>query len=358
MRCPRALQRATAPPPVEFEKLGYQKKRNGLGSLRGHAHFHAAANVMNDTDKIVKAVIGKLRIKQLQLLITLSEEKSLRKAAKAMFMTQSAASKVLQEIEGMLDMALFERTKTGLAPNAMGHCAIRYAKLITSELNNFCREVLDIRSGAGGSLVIGTIMGAVPGVLVSSLNWLRESHPNLSVEIIEGTSRHLLSLLDDGRIDLMIGRSSVSAEPYEYSYYPISGEPISVVVGGGHPDVAKRMSFAELKSYRWVVYPKKMPLRALLEKEMDLAGLSLPPNFMETDSTFITVAILRDSVGTAALLPTEVAQMFTKAGLIRILPIELKIPADTFGIVTRKGGTTTAVARMLIRFACDQTLTH
>lgn len=313
---------------------------------------------MTDADKIIKVVIGKLRIKQLQLLISLSEQKSLRNAARAMFMTQSAASKVLLEIEGMLGMTLFERTTIGLAPNAMGHCAIRYAKLITSELSNFCREVQDIQSGAGGSLVIGTIMGAVPGVLVSSLNWLRESHPNLSVEIIEGTSRHLLSLLDDGRIDLMIGRSSVSSEPYEYSYYPVSGEPISVVVGGGHPDTAERMSFADLRDHRWVVYPKKMPLRALLEKEMDLAGLSLPPNFIETDSTFITVAILRESVGMAALLPTDVAHMFTEAGLIRILPIELKIPADTFGIVTRKGGATTAVAQRLIRFACDQTRTH
>jgi DNA-binding transcriptional LysR family regulator len=311
---------------------------------------------MNDTDKILKVVIGKLRIKQLQLLISLSEHKTLRKAAKAMFMTQSAASKVLLEIEGMLEMPLFERTKTGLVPNAMGHCALRYAKLITSELNNFCREMVDIQSGAGGSLVIGTIMGAVPGVLVSALNWLRESHPNLSVEIIEGTSRHLLSLLDDGQIDLMIGRSSVSSEPYEYHYYPLSGEPISVVVGGKHPDVAERMSFAELKGYRWVVYPKKMPLRALLEKEMDLTGLSLPVNFIETDSTFITIAILRDSADTAALLPTEVATMFTRAGLIRILPIKLRVPADTFGIVTRKGGTTTAVAELLIRAACDQSL--
>ncbi|HEU0229242.1 MAG TPA: LysR family transcriptional regulator [Burkholderiaceae bacterium] len=313
---------------------------------------------MTDTDTIIKTVIGKLRIKQLQLLVALSEQKSLRNAAKAMFMTQSAASKALLEIEGMLGMTLFERTKTGLAPNPMGHCAIRYAKLITSELNNFCREVQDIQSGAGGSLVIGTIMGAVPGVLVSSLNWLRESHPNLSVEIIEGTSRHLLSLLDDGRIDLMIGRSSVSAEPYEYSYYPVSGEPISVVVGRGHPDTAEHMSFADLRGHRWVVYPKKMPLRALLEKEMDLAGLSLPANFIETDSTFITVALLRESVGMAALLPTDVANLFTEAGLIRILPIELKIPADTFGIVTRKGGATTAVAQRLIRFACDQTRTH
>ncbi|MGS1138451.1 LysR substrate-binding domain-containing protein [Castellaniella sp. UC4442_H9] len=312
--------------------------------------------IMNDADRMVKAVVSKLRIKQLQLLIALSEHKSLRKAATAMFMTQSAASKALQEIESMLGVTLFERTRAGLVPNAMGHCAIRYATLISSELTCFCREVEDIRTGAGGSLVIGTIMGAVPRILVSALASLRAAYPNLSIEIIEGTSSHLLKLLDDGRIDLMIGRPGVSAEPYEYSYYPVSGEPTSVVVGSRHPEVAGEMSFAQLRGFRWVVYPRRMPLRILLEKEMNLAGLSLPASFVETDSTFVTVAILGNSVDTAALLPTEVADMFTSVGLIRILPIDLKVPADTYGIVTRKTGTTTAVVQLLIDAARNHTL--
>jgi hypothetical protein len=35
---------------------------------------------MNDADRVLKAVVSKLRIKQLQLLISLDEHKSLRKA--------------------------------------------------------------------------------------------------------------------------------------------------------------------------------------------------------------------------------------------------------------------------------------
>lgn len=315
-------------------------------------------NNMNVRDKTLKMVIGKLRIKQLQLLIALSEQKSLHRAASTMFLTQSAASKALQEIEGMLEVTLFERTKLGLVPNAMGHCAIRYAKLITTELNNLCREVSDIRSGTGGRLAIGTIMGAIPEILVSAMNWLRTAHPGLSIEIVEGTSRELLDLLDDGRLDLLIGRSSVSQEPYEYSYYPISDEPISVVAGGGHPDVGAGMAFESLRDYRWVVYPKNMPLRVLLEQELDLAGLAAPANVIETASTFTTIALLQKSIDLVALLPTDVAVMFARVGMIRILPVRLKIPANTFGIVTRKGGMPTAVAELFIRAVREQSLAH
>ncbi|MDN5843862.1 MAG: LysR family transcriptional regulator [Alcaligenaceae bacterium] len=315
-------------------------------------------NILNIQTGTLKAVIGKLRIKQLQLLIALSEHKSLHKAAGAMFLTQSAASKALQEIEGMLEVTLFERTRVGLVPNAMGHCAIRYAKLITTELNNLCREVSDIQSGTGGRLAIGTIMGAIPDMLVSAMQWLRTAHSALSIEIIEGTSRDLLNMLDDGQLDLVIGRTSVSPEPYEYNYYPISDEPISVVAGGRHPDIENDLPFESLRDYRWVVYPKHMPLRVLLEQEMDLAGLALPVNVIETASTFATIALLQKTVDLVALLPTDVARMFAQAGMIKILPIAQNIPANTFGIVTRKGGMPTAVAELFIRAVREQSLAH
>ena len=42
--------------------------------------------------------MGRLRMKQLQLLIALDDHKSLHKASSAMSMTQSAASKALAEL--------------------------------------------------------------------------------------------------------------------------------------------------------------------------------------------------------------------------------------------------------------------
>lgn len=313
---------------------------------------------MTYSDTIIKMLTGRLRIKQLQLLIALDEKKSLHKAAAAMFMTQSAASKALQEVESMLNAVLFERTQNGLIPNALGHCAIRYAKLISTELNNFCYEVTDIQTGVGGRLAIGTIMGAIPETLVVSLNRLHAAQPNVSIEIIEGTSSHLLSLLDNGQLDLMIGRSSVSPEPFEYNYYPLSTEAISVVIGAKYSGTAKNMTFHDLEHYRWIVYPKKMPLRVLLDKELDLAGVSLPVSPIETASTFTTIAILQKSTDIIALLPTDVAKMFVQKNMIKTLPVQLKTQADTFGVVTRKGGMPTPVTEQFIGLLREQALAH
>jgi DNA-binding transcriptional LysR family regulator len=111
-------------------------------------------------------LMTRLRMKQLQLLIALDDHKSLHKASTSMSMTQSAASKALAELETMLEASLFERTKTGLVPNQFGHCVIRYARLLAAELGSLCQEVADIRSGTGGRLAVGAIMGAIPDMVV------------------------------------------------------------------------------------------------------------------------------------------------------------------------------------------------
>ncbi|MFJ1260024.1 LysR family transcriptional regulator [Cupriavidus sp. CuC1] len=295
-------------------------------------------------------LMSRLRMKQLQLLIALDDHKSLHQAASAMAMTQSAASKALQELEGMLDAPLFERSKTGMRPNQFGHCVIRYARLLATDLTALCQDMAEIRSGKGGHLAVGAIMGAVPDVLVPALETMQADQPNLSIEIVEDTSLRMLTLLDDGRLDLVIGRALVSDQPAKYHYQAIGDEPISAVVGYGHAAPrARELTFADLAGYRWIVYPGQMPMHELLQRELDMAGQGMPPNAITTASTFVTVAMLQRSAKLVSLLPTSVAVLFARHKMLRILPVRMQSRQQTFGLVTRRGGTLSAAATQLIR---------
>ncbi|MFL9890055.1 LysR family transcriptional regulator [Paraburkholderia sp. RL17-381-BIF-C] len=307
---------------------------------------------MKDT---LNLLLSKLRMKQLQLLIALDDQKSLHKAAGAMSLTQSAASKALQELESMLDAPLFERSKSGMIPNQLGHCVIRYARLVTTDLTALCQDVAEIRSGRGGRLAIGAIMGAIPECVVPALNQLHAGQPNLSVEVVEDTSARMLQQLDDGRLDLVIGRAAVAADPSKYHYRPLGDEPLSVVVGYGHPSLPrKEVKLRDLAGHRWVMYPSHMPLHALLEREMDLAGLDMPDNPVSTASTFVTVALLQSSHDLVSLLPTAIADMFVRKRMLRLVPVKLKSPSQTFGVVTRKGGELSPPAEQFVELLSAQ----
>jgi DNA-binding transcriptional LysR family regulator len=308
-------------------------------------------------------LMSRLRMKQLQLLIALDDHKSLHKAAGAMAMTQSAASKALAELESMLEAPLFERAKTGLIPNPFGRCVVRYARVLAADLNALCQEVAQIRAGTGGRLTVGTIMGAVPGVVAPIVNEMHAKHPDLAIEIVEDTSANMLVMLDDGRVDLVIGRASVSDQPSKYQYQPLTDEPLSVVVGHDHPRfralrAGREVGFADLARLRWVTYPTYMPMSALLERELDLAGLPMPANPVSTASPLVTVTLLQQSAELVSILPASVAKLFEAHGMLRILPVPMKSKSQTYGIVTRKGGALSPAARQFVQMLRDKRHPH
>lgn len=296
-----------------------------------------------------QSVLSRLRLKQLGLVIALDQHRSLRKASGDLAMTQSAASKALVDIEEIMGGPLFERSRAGIAPNALGRCVIRYAWLVRADVDAMCQEVSDIRLGHSGRLSVGAIMGAVPLVLMDAIARLRKDEPQVAIEIVEDTSQRLLQLLDQGQLEVAICRVVVSPRPALYHYTTLCDEPLSVAAGPGHPLArARKVNLQDLQPYNWIVYPSRMPLRALLEREMTDAGMALPSNFIETASTFATAALLRRSPDLVALLPEEVCHFFSSQKLLRTLPIALTSRTQPFGVVTRAGGRLSAIAKRFV----------
>ena len=69
---------------------------------------------------------------------------------------------------------------------------------------------------------------------------------------------------------------------------------------------ANELTFADLGGHRWVTYPSAMPMQALLQREMDLAGAQAPLSAISTASTFVTVALLQCSADLVSVLPAGV----------------------------------------------------
>ncbi|TBU91597.1 LysR family transcriptional regulator [Phytopseudomonas dryadis] len=294
------------------------------------------------------SLVSRLRLKQLRLLIALDEQGSLHKAAEQVSISQPGATKALNEIESAFGMRLFSRTSLGLEANDLGRCAIRYARLIHSDLAHLREEMLGILQGQGGRLVVGVIMGAVP-LLMRSLTRLRGKQPELSVEIVEDTSARLLGLIDQGRLDLAICRTSVSQRPDAYDRLSLHQEQLQVVANPDHPLAGSQgLNLAQLAPYNWVVYPANMPMRLVLEREFSQAGLEFPRYPLETASTFATLMLLQEDPGLIALMPHEVAQSAARFGKLARLDLPLASRSEPYGVVSRHGSPLSAPARLLL----------
>lgn len=294
------------------------------------------------------SIISRLHLKQLRLLVALGEHGSLLKASQQVALTQPGASKSLQEIETTFGTPLFVRTNRGLEPNAVGHCVIRYARLIQTDLAHLRDELVGILRGQGGRVAAGVIMGAVP-LLTDAISALVARQPELSVEIVEDTSAALLAQLDAGRLDLAICRTTITQAPQVYESVKLQDETLAVIANVGHPlRRAKKLTLKELAPYRWVVYRANMPMRLLLEAEFRDSGIRFPQHLLETTSAFATLALLQANPSFVALVSIEVAQFFAHRQMSCILPLQLASRSEPYELVTRRGAQVSPAARLLI----------
>jgi DNA-binding transcriptional LysR family regulator len=297
----------------------------------------------------LNSIVSRLNFRQLRLLIALDKHGSLLKAADEVALSQPGASKALQEIETTFGTPLFSRTNRGLEPNDIGYCVIRYAHLIQTDLDHLRKEVIGIMQGHGGRLSVGVIMGAVP-LLTDVLSRVLKQRPAMSVEIVEDTSANLLNWLDAGRLEVAICRTTISQRPYLYDSVNVQDETLAVVASSDHPFARKKkLLLAELEHHHWVVYSANMPMRVLLEREFNEAGLRFPLYPVETTSAFATLSLLQKNPTFVALVSTDVAQFCTKFGMTCILPLQLKSRSEPYELVTRHGAVLSPAAELLIK---------
>ena len=95
---------------------------------------------------------ARLKTRQLLLLVALAEEGNIHRAAQVLSMTQPAASKLLKDLEDVLEVSLFDRLPRGMRPTWYGETMIRHARMALANLNQAHDEIGALKRGHYGQV--------------------------------------------------------------------------------------------------------------------------------------------------------------------------------------------------------------
>jgi DNA-binding transcriptional LysR family regulator len=280
-------------------------------------------------------LLKRLRLRQVSLLLAIEQHGTLRGASAEMGMTQPAATKMLHELEDALGQALFDRVGRGLQLNDSGRCVLGYFHGMRGTMEALGRELQALRQGSAGKLFIGSIMAASPALLTQAVIRLKALYPLLSIEITVGTSDRLLELMQEGQLDVVVGRVA-SLSPDDYLFAPIAEEALSVIAANDHPLVKlKSVSFAAMQKYEWILQPTGSPMREVMEQEFRAHQVRLPKGLIETASILTTTNLVAQTE-MIAVIPHSVASRYEQHGLLRILPYAIRHSLEVFGSIVRR----------------------
>ena len=278
----------------------------------------------------------RLKTRQLLLLLQLAEHGSVLRAAQAASMTQPAASKLLAEMEAMLGVKLFERHARGVEPTWYGQVLVRHARTALTELSRAHDEIAALRNGRMGQVAIGTVVNPGTNLVPQAIAAVKREYPDLLIRVEMDYSRPLVARLVDGQLDMVVGRILGPDGLGELDFEPLADEPHSLIARAGHPLTRRRrLDHADLLEFGWILPPAASLLRSRMDAMFLEHGLPWPQNIVETSALPVITNLLRTSDLLTAL-PVDSVAPYTQANMLTVLPIELGVSIESFGIVRRR----------------------
>ncbi|KQR53726.1 hypothetical protein ASF88_02380 [Leifsonia sp. Leaf336] len=172
-------------------------------------------------------------IVSLRLLVQTVERGSVSQAARAVGLTQQAASARLAALERDLGVALMVRSTHGTRPTEAGALVAEWAAEVLDAADRFDASVLSLRESSQGSLRIAASMTIAENLAPRWLTAMQGESPDLRIELIAANSEAVVAAVRSGAA--AIGFIETPDLPADLEAATIGSDELVVVVGRGHP---------------------------------------------------------------------------------------------------------------------------
>lgn len=263
-----------------------------------------------------------LDLYKLQIFTVVAQEGSFSAAAERLFITQSAVSQHIKDLETSLGRQLFQRGWRGVSLTPHGDILHRYARdifALVAKAENALTDVTQIESGK-------VSIGGTPGITVYlAPEWVqrfRQRYPHLTIAVQTGITSQIVGEVLAGRLDVgFIEGELDSIQAGRLGWLALQDIEQMVVVGFRHDwwDTAvKRIE--DLDGQSLIVRPPNSQTRiwldALLHQHQVEPMIGAEFDNLESIKRAVAAGIC------LAILPEYVVQNEVKQGLLHMIRLE------------------------------------
>ncbi len=143
-------------------------------------------------------------LKQLRYFLALTETGHFGRAADSCFVSQSAFSSAIAELENLLGTQLVDRTNRTVTITAIGQNIAVQARLCLRDVESLVEMARGECEPLCGELRLGVIPTIAPFLLPKALPRLRKKFPQLDLYLTEDQTQRIYGRLMDGELDVIL----------------------------------------------------------------------------------------------------------------------------------------------------------
>lgn len=257
-----------------------------------------------------------MTLRHLEILREAARTGSFTQAAQTLYLTQSAVSHAIRELEEQAGTVLFDRLSKSVRLTSAGQRLLEQAAPILRSMQSLEAGLEELEREAPIQLASSITIGAywLPRVLRDfSVQW-----PRVPVQVEVVSAANAVAVLRSGQADLALIEGSVPPGPFRWEAF--AGYEIGAFCAPGHVETDRPWSLAELAGLRLLLREPGSAIRDALDSALFLAGLTARPAWVSVNSTALVEAA-RAGLGVAVL-----PRMLVEDALAQGTLVELALP--------------------------------
>lgn len=200
------------------------------------------------------SVANQLELRHLNYFKVLAEELHYRKASELLFISQSALSQQIKNLEGILKVSLFDRTNRKVLLSEPGQLFYRDVLQILNKLEMAATNVKLYTDGNTGQISIGFVASAMSSLLPGILKQFNTDCPKIRFNLDELSNAEQMTALQNEILDIGFVRSNHF--PNGFDSKKVYTETFSLVLPLTHS--IKNSNFndiGQLKDESFILFP-------------------------------------------------------------------------------------------------------
>lgn len=145
-----------------------------------------------------------MTFQQLLYFQSVADSLSFSKAAKECFVSQTAISRQIRQLEQEMDLRLFDRDTTHVTLTSAGRYFFQQAQQITAQLRQAVETAQQIDRASACQLVLAAPTVFEQWAAAPLLHGLRQRHPEASLSVVQGARTSLINDLVEANLDVLL----------------------------------------------------------------------------------------------------------------------------------------------------------
>ena len=290
-----------------------------------------------------------VRLELYRVFLEVAKQGNISAAAQNLFISQSAVSQSVKQLEEQLQVRLFSRSTRGVSLTSEGKLLLEYVSHALGLLQSGEEKIAASRQLLTGELIIGASDTVTKTYLLSRLEAFHKDYPDIRIRILNGTTSMVLDYLHAGQVDIAF--ASEAPDETVYSVRHCVDTHTIFVAAPDYLEFDKVYMMEEIAALPLILLERKASSRVYVERYFQEHGVQIHPE-IELGSHNLLISLARIGLGVAC-----VTEEFSLSGLSRgvIVPLktDFEIPPRAVTMCTLQGVTPTSAANRFMDFITE-----